>query len=193
MRSEGPVDADLVIRAQHGDRDAFERLATGSVDRLHAVAWSILGDASLAEDATQGALLSIWRDLPGLRDPARYDAWSYRLVVRACYAERRRAPRWLPNLDGLLEVASRAPDGIAAVDDRDSLERGFRRLPVEQRAVIVLHYVADLHLDKVAEILAIPRGTAHSRLNRALEGLRATLAADARLAGPNVAQREAGK
>ena len=63
-------------------------------DRLHAVAHRILRDIDLAEDATQQALLTIWRDLPQLRDPARFDAWSYRLLVRACYAEARRTRRW---------------------------------------------------------------------------------------------------
>jgi DNA-directed RNA polymerase specialized sigma24 family protein len=58
----------------------------------------ILRDIDLAEDATQHALVAIWRDLPQLRDPERFDAWSYRLLVRACYAEGRRSRAWSPNL-----------------------------------------------------------------------------------------------
>lgn len=77
------MDTELVIRAQHGDEEAFTSLAVAVGDRLHAVAHRILRDTDLAEDATQQALLSIWRDLPQLRDPARFDAWSYRLLVRA--------------------------------------------------------------------------------------------------------------
>ena len=84
------MDTDLVTRAQHGDEEAFASLAVAVGDRLHAVAHRILRDIELAEDATQQALLAIWRDLPQLRDPARFDAWSYRLLVRACYAEGRR-------------------------------------------------------------------------------------------------------
>jgi len=73
------VDTDLIGRAQHGDEEAFASLAVGVGDRLHAVAFRILRDTALAEDASQQALLTIWRDLPQLRDPARFDTWSYRL------------------------------------------------------------------------------------------------------------------
>ena len=92
------MDTDLVTRAQRGDKEAFALLATGFADRFLAVARRILRDIDLAEDATQQALLTVWRDLPQLRDPARFDAWSYRLLVRACYAEGRKERRWAPNI-----------------------------------------------------------------------------------------------
>src|SRR6476661_4916720 len=121
------VDADLIGRAQHGDEEAFASLAVAVGDRLLAVSHRILRDTDLAEDATQQALLTIWRDLPKLRDPARFDAWSYRLLVRACYAEARRTRRAAPNLH-LLPVDDPDPsDDVSSVVDRDQLERGFRR------------------------------------------------------------------
>jgi RNA polymerase sigma-70 factor, ECF subfamily len=170
------MDSGLVARAQRGDRDAFERLAIESVARLHAVATSVLGDASLAEDATQQALLSIWRDLPTLRDVAKFEAWSYRVLMRACMAERSRARRWGPTIAALPPGV--APDWVGAVENRDRLERAFQALSLEQRAVVTLHHVVDLQLDRVAEILGIPKGTAHSRLHRAMETLRGALDAD---------------
>jgi RNA polymerase sigma-70 factor, ECF subfamily len=173
------MDTDLVIRAQHGDEEAFVSLALAAGDRLHAVAQRILRDVDLAEDATQQALLSIWRDLPQLRDPARFDAWSYRLLVRACYAEGRRARQWTPGLRILPAAASQA-DESGLVIDRDQLERGFRRLSVEHRAVVVLHHYLDLSLDDVAHALGVPPGTARSRLHHAMRALRAALDADAR-------------
>ena len=182
------MDADLVIRAQAGDREAFEALASAAVGRLRAVAWSILGDAALADDATQQALLGIWRGLPGLRDPARFEAWSYRFVVRACYAERRRVPRWLPN--SRRDRPSRSPrTRSGSVEERDRLERAFRRLPMDHRAVVVLHHVADLQIDRVAEVLGIPRGTARSRLNRAMAGLRAALERRRKVVAPRSVRR----
>jgi DNA-directed RNA polymerase specialized sigma24 family protein len=81
------MDTELVRSAQGGDKRAFTSLAAAMADRFLAASHRILRDISLAEDATQQALLSIWRDLPQLRDPARFEAWSYRLLVRACYAE----------------------------------------------------------------------------------------------------------
>ena len=153
------MDTDLVVRAQHGDEQAFASLAVAAGDRLHAVAHRILRDTDLAEDATQQALLSIWRDLPQLRDPARFDAWSYRLLVRACYTQGRRTRQWSPNLRLLTADESTKTDGLSAVVDRDQLERGFRRLSLDHRTVVVLHHYLDMPLEAVAETLGIPPGT----------------------------------
>lgn len=174
------MDTDLVTRAQQGDEGAFMSLAVAAGDRLHAVAYRILRDTDLAEDATQHALLAIWRDLPQLRDPARFDAWSYRVVVRSCYAEGRRARAWAPNLHLLQTNEPAASDATHSVHDRDQLERGFRRLSVDHRAVVVLHHYLDLPLSQVAQVLDVPEGTVRSRLHYAMRGLRAALEADAR-------------
>ena len=174
------MDTDLVVRAQRGDKEAYAVLAAGIADRFLAVARRILRDIDLAEDATQQALLAIWQDLPQLRDPARFEAWSYRLLVRACYAEGRKERRWAPNIRLLPADEPMAADRLDSVVDRDQLERGFRRLSIDHRTVVVLHHYLDLPLDRVAEILGIPVGTAHSRLHYAMRGLRAALDADAR-------------
>jgi RNA polymerase sigma-70 factor, ECF subfamily len=172
--------ADLVIRAQQGDEEAFASLAVAMGGRLHSVAHRILRDLDLAEDATQQALLDVWRDLRQLRDPARFEAWSYRLLVHACYAEGRRARRWSPNLHLLPTEAGAAAEGLSSVVDRDQLDRGFRRLSVDHRAVVVLHHYLDMTLDDVAETLGVPVGTVRSRLHYAMRALRAALDADAR-------------
>jgi RNA polymerase sigma-70 factor (ECF subfamily) len=182
------MDEDLVIRAQHGDEQAFESLALAVGGRLHALSHRILRDIDLAEDATQQALLSIWRDLPQLRDPGRFDAWSYRLLVRACYTEGRRTRRWAPNLRLLPTDQSAGGEDLGSVVDRDQLERGFRRLSIEHRAVVVLHHYLDMPLDEVAETLGVPAGTVRSRLHHAMRGLRAALEADARPAAREAAQ-----
>src|SRR5829696_5913834 len=130
------MDTDLVIRAQRGDKEAYALLAGAVADRFLAVARRILRDRDLAEDATQQALLAIWQDLPRLNDPARFEAWSYRLLVHACYAEGRKERRWSPNLRALPLEESGLDAEIGAVVDRDQLERGFRRLPVDHRTVV---------------------------------------------------------
>jgi RNA polymerase sigma-70 factor (ECF subfamily) len=174
------VDADLIGRAQRGDEEAFASLAVVMGDRLHRVAFRILRDLDLAEDATQQALLTIWRDLPQLRDPARFEAWSYRLLVRACYAEGSRTRHWHPDLRLVSADETAAVEELGSVVDRDLLERAFRRLSIDHRAVVVLHHYLDLPLDKVAETLGVPVGTVRSRLLRAMRGLRAAIEADAR-------------
>ena len=174
------VDTDLVVRAQHGDSGAYALMASEIADRYLAVARRILRDIDLAEDATQQALLAIWQDLPQLRDPGRFEAWSYRLLVRACYAEGRKERRWAPNLRLLPVDEPAADDDLGSVVDRDQLERGFRRLSLDHRTVVVLHLYLDLPLERVADIVGIPPGTAHSRLHHALRALRAALDADSR-------------
>jgi RNA polymerase sigma-70 factor, ECF subfamily len=182
------MDTDLVIRAQHGDQGAFASLAAAVGDRLHAVAHRILRDTDRAEDATQQALLRVWQDLPQLRDPARFDAWSYRLLVRACYAEARRTRRWASNLRLLPADEPMGADGTSLVIDRDQLERGFQGLSIDHRAVVVLHHYLDLPLPEVAEALGVPEGTVRSRLHYAMRALRAALDADARPARREGAQ-----
>ena len=174
------MQRDLVERARRGDHDAFAELAGAAISRLDSAAWLILRDPDQAQDAVQNALLRAWRDLPTLRDPDRFDAWLHRLLVRACLDEARRLRRHRFDIE--LTSIDRPFDSGAerVVADRDELERGFRRLEPEMRAIIVLHHYLDQPLPAVASALGIPLGTAKSRLNRALGLMRAALDAEAR-------------
>lgn len=174
------TDRDLVELAQQGDRDAFGILAHSNADGLFAVAHRILRDFGRAEDAVQQTLVIAWRELPTLRDPDRYEAWMRRLLVRVCYVESDRARRWDANVRALpLDVAV-VDDDQVSVADRDQLERGFRRLPTDQRAILVLHHYLGLEPGEIAETLGIPPGTARSRLHYAHRAMRAALEADER-------------
>ena len=167
------MDTQLVVRAQDGDREAFAALADASVDRMLAVALGILGDSQLAEDATQQALLDIWRNLPRLRDPESFRGWSYRVVVNACYSEVRHSRKWMPDRIAPLTVDPVAADELGSVLDRDELERAFHDLSIDHRAVVVLHHCLGLTLPEVARSLDIPEGTVRSRLYHAMKRLRA--------------------
>jgi RNA polymerase sigma-70 factor, ECF subfamily len=175
------VDSDLVRRAMQGDEWAFTEIVNGITDRFLGVAHRILRDATLAEDAVQQALISAWRDLPDLRDPARFDGWSYRLLVRACYMEARKRRRWHPATIVRSIAEPAAPDLIGGIIERERLERGFQRLSVDHRAVLVLTYFMDLPSEQVAQALDVPVGTVYSRLHRAQQALRGAVEADGRL------------
>jgi len=174
------MDQDLVVRAQHDDQQAFQSLTVAHHARLYRVAYGILRDRHLAEDATQQAFLDIWRNLPTLEDPSRFSGWSYRILVRACYAEARRKPDWAREGDIGPSHVPAAPDEYDSVVDRDQLERGFRHLSVEHRTIIVLRCLLDLPMEQVAEALGIPEGTVGSRLSRAVKAMRAALEAESR-------------
>jgi len=170
---------DLVEQAQRGDPEAFHALVCGASDRLYAIAWRILRDPDRAEDALQQALIQIWEDLPDLRDPGRFDAWTYRLVVHASYREAQRERRWTSQIREI-RVDPPGDDRVGAVIDRDEVERGFRYLTPEHRAVLVLHYFVGLPISEIAEALGIPVGTAGSRLHYAVRSMRAAFEADER-------------
>jgi RNA polymerase sigma factor (sigma-70 family) len=174
------MQRDLVERARRGDHDAFAALASAAISRLDSAAWLILRDPDQAKDAVQNTLVRAWRDLPTLRDPDRFDQWLHRLLVRACIDEARRLRRHRVDTDLALIDIHTITGMESVVADRDQLERGFLRLNPEMRAVIVLHHYLDLSLPDVAATLAIPLGTAKSRLHRAIDLMRAALDADAR-------------
>jgi RNA polymerase sigma-70 factor (ECF subfamily) len=168
--------------AMRGDHDAFAALVSGATNRLYALACLILRDSDRAEDATQDALVRAWRELPRLRDADRFDAWLRRLVVNACYDEarrvRRRAEVSLVSMDDQSVV-----DSAAAVAETDRVERAFRRLPLDQRTVLVLQHYLDLSHVEIAETLGIPLGTVKSRLRYGVASMRAGLDADDRSPG----------
>ena len=179
------MQRDLVVRAREGDHDAFSELAAGSIERLLRLARLIVRDPDRADDAVQDALVTAWLDIRGLRDPDRFDAWLNKVLVRACYRTRRAgsaavASREVP----ILPIdAGTVADSQQTVALRDQLDRGFRRLPVDQRAVLVLHHYLSLPDRETADVLGVPIGTVKSRLHRATAALRAALEADEREAG----------
>ena len=173
------MQRDVVEAAQGGDHEAFEALAISAGDRLFGIAMLILRDRSRAEDAVQEALVHAWRDLPGLRDPDRFDAWLHRLIVNAC-ADQGRYQRRLSTEVRMLRSEPSTQDGAQSLADRDQIERGLRRLKPEQRALVALHFYVGLPVPEIAATLGIPEGTVKSRLHYATTTLRAALDADAR-------------
>jgi RNA polymerase sigma-70 factor (ECF subfamily) len=174
------VYAALVDQAKRGDREAFDSLARLTGDRCMAIAFRILRDFDLADDAVQSALLTAWRELRALRDPERFEPWLHRILTNACYAEARRRRRWSEGIRVLTVEPAHGTDDYATVDNRDQLERAFRRLTVEQRAVLVFHHYLGLPLPEVAVRIGIPLGTVKSRMHHAKRALRAGLDAEAR-------------
>lgn len=184
------MDCELVERARGGDRAAFAEIVETTFDRSFEIARRILGESQLAQDATQQALLSIWRDLPKLRDVARYDAWARRILVHACYAEAARARRVIPSLAETLPRAPVIADATSAVVDRDLIERTFSHIKVEQRTILVLRYYLDQTQEEIAATLDLPVGTVKSRIHHALRAMRAAIESDSRSPGTSSASGE---
>jgi RNA polymerase sigma-70 factor (ECF subfamily) len=156
--------------------DAFEQLVERHAADIHRLAAAIVG-VDEAGDVTQDVLVLAWRKLPSLRDPERATAWIRRIVINACMDHGRRSRRQvrtIPMADGDASE-SHVPSVVRSGYD-PALDRALRSLPVEQRAVLALHYASDLTIADVAATLNVPVGTAKSRLNAALTRLRSELA-----------------
>ena len=174
------MNSTLVEQARAGDEEAFASLARGAGDRLLAIAYRILRDLHRAEDAVQVALVNAGRDLPTLREPDRFEAWLTRILVRACYVEADRGRRSSAHMRVLPIDLAGTSDPTSTVVDRDRLDRGFRRLPTDQRAIVVLHHYLGWSQPEIAHALEIPIGTVKSRLFYATRALRAAIEADDR-------------
>ena len=173
------MEREVVERAQHGDRRAFERLASNQLDRLYGSAALILHDHDLAEDAVQETLMAAWRDLPRLRDPDRFGPWLHGVLVHRCLDAARRlhaGPTRLPLPSWAADRFSLETD----VAERDAVGRGFLRLAPRERAVLVQRYFLGLTVPEIADAFRIPVGTAKSRLHAAESAMRAAIDADSR-------------
>ena len=177
--AERTMDGALLERAKGGDRDAYSAVAFELSDRLFATAHRILRDFDAAGDALQTTLLQMWRDLPSLRDPERLEAWAFRILVRACQDQLRISRRRAARLQ-LLREDRVVEDASANVADREQLNRAFGRLPVDQRAALVLQYYRGLTVTEIAGILQVPTGTVRSRIHYAKQALRSAIEADER-------------
>ena len=173
------MDDTLVGKASHGDHEAFAALVRTHVDWMFAVAQRILRDFDRAEDAVQQALVIAWKELRTLRDHERFEAWLRRILVRECYLDARRARR-IESVVRLLPTDAMEKDDMIGFAMRDELEHAFKRLPVDQRAILVLHHYLGLTPSEIADSLGVPAGTARSRLHYAHSAMRAALDADSR-------------
>jgi RNA polymerase sigma-70 factor, ECF subfamily len=178
------MDPVLVDRAKRGDKEAFTLIFLQLGGRLYSVAYGILRDSSRADDAVQQALLNAWQQLPRLRDDSRLEAWLFRLVINACYTELRRIRRFQPGLRLVTDVdpGPATDDAQLSVARRDELERGFRHLSGEHRAVLVMHYYVGLSAVEIGESIGLSASTVRSRLHYARQRMRAAIEADSRAA-----------
>jgi RNA polymerase sigma-70 factor (ECF subfamily) len=171
---------ELIEQARRGDRAAYEQIVRRKVETVYRTARAILGNDADAEDATQDTLISAWRNIGSLRDADRFDAWLGRITVNACrLALRRRHSRAVVDLAEASEtgITDHRTSGFEArTVTANAFDRAFNRLPVEQRAMLVLHHRDELPVAEVAARLGVPEGTVKSRLHAARTALDRSLA-----------------
>lgn len=168
-------EQELVARARAGDPRAFDTLVAMRLRPTFRLARAIVGDPAAAEDVTQEAFLQAWRNLPGLRDPARFDAWFGRILVNAARmhlrSRRRTMTIAIDEVDPEGATLGRSDAGIQGVGDADHLQRAFDRLGPEQRTILALHHLDERPVAEIATMLGVPVGTAKWRLHQARAAL----------------------
>lgn len=187
-RATGVRDDALLERAASGDRDAFDLLIRPRLDRLYRMAVAITRSESDARDATQDACVLAWRELPRLRERAKFDAWLSQILVNAARGVVRRAgPRRVRELSMDADAEGRSPRAEPSVAaetdafaDADAIQRAFARLEGTTRALLVLHYVEGTPLAEIARSTGSPVGTVKWRLSNARRALEKALEAERR-------------
>lgn len=160
-----------VLRAQAGDREALDELLKLVQEPLYRYIVSLVSSRALAEDILQEVFILIYRKLTWLREPELFRPWAYRIATREAFKHLKRERRWTES-----SVDESALEDLPA-PERDILTPELMTQLVEQvspasRAVIVLHYLHDMQLDEVADVLGLALGTVKSRLAYGLGSLR---------------------
>jgi RNA polymerase sigma-70 factor (ECF subfamily) len=163
--SSAPDDL-LIQRAKRGDSVATDALLRLHYDSVRAVCHRIVVNKADAEDATQHALISIVRALPGFDGRAKFSTWVYRIATNAALDEVRRIRRRPTPTDIDATFVLPVADGTGAVEAQMDVAQALALLPEEYRTTLVLRHVADLDYEEIAEIQGVPVGTVRSRLAR---------------------------
>ena len=174
--------AELVSRSCSGDVAAFNELVVAHQQLVYNVAYRMLGDRGLAEDATQEAFLAAYRGLAKFRG-GDFRAWLLRIAANACYDQLRRSSKRThlsldeltadtPNRLPLADPAESPEDRVLNKETRLAIERGLARLAPDQRLIIILCDVQGLSYDEAAAATGASLGTVKSRLSRARSRLR---------------------
>jgi RNA polymerase sigma-70 factor, ECF subfamily len=154
--------------------EAFRLMTARQLDKSYRLAWAILGDAHEAEDATQDAFASAWRNRNKLRDVEKLEAWLGRILINSCRDRLRRRSR---DRAQALDPACLPPvaDHSEEASSRDELARALDCLDPDHRIVVILRFWADLTVEDIAQRIGIAEGTVKSRLHHSMQLLRAAL------------------
>src|SRR5215510_11664199 len=167
-------EAWLALRAQAGDREAFEQLFRLAQEPLFRYIFSLVGARALAEDILQEVFILIYRKIRWLREPELFRPWAYRIATREAFKHLKRERRWSDKTEDesvLLNLPAPSPDELAP----ELIAQLVEKLTPATRAVIALHYLHEMPLAEIAEVMGVAIGTVKSRLAYGLDLMRRRL------------------
>jgi RNA polymerase sigma-70 factor, ECF subfamily len=170
----GKQETWLALRAQAGDREAFDRLFRLLQEPLYRYIFSLVGARAPAEDLLQEVFILIYRKIRWLREPELLRPWVYRIATREAFKHLKRERRWTEKAEdesALLDLPAPSRDEMAP----EIVAQLVERLSPASRAVIVLHYLHEMPLAEIAEVMGVAVGTVKSRLAYGLDLMRRQL------------------
>jgi RNA polymerase sigma-70 factor (ECF subfamily) len=174
----GKQETWLALRAQAGDREAFDRLFRTLQEPLYRYIFSLVGARAPAEDVLQEVFILIYRKIRWLREPALLRPWVYRIATREAFKHLKRERRWTDKAEDesvLLDLPAPSRDEMAPEMITQLVAQLVERLSPASRAVIVLHYLHEMPLAEIAEAMGVAVGTVKSRLAYGLDLMRRQL------------------
>jgi RNA polymerase sigma-70 factor, ECF subfamily len=168
-------EAWLALRAQAGDREAFDLLFRSLQEPLYRYVFSLVGARALAEDILQEVFILIYRKIRWLREPELLRPWAYRIATREAFKHLKRERRWSDKTEDesvLLDLLAPSRNDLAP----ELVARLVANLSPASRAVIALHYLHDMSLAEIAEVMGVAVGTVKSRLAYGLDLMRRQMA-----------------
>lgn len=174
-----------LLQAQSGDRDALDRLLQINQVPLFGYLLSLVHDDHLAMDLLQDVFVIVIQKLRWLREPSAFRAWAYRIASRQAFRAlkiKRQSAHWQKSNPGSEAVAAEAPDEKFAPELIAGIPALLEQVSPASRAVLSLHYLQEMTLQEVADVLEIPLGTTKARLAYGLQVLRKKLNLPAPLA-----------
>ncbi len=174
----GKQETWLALRAQAGDREAFDRLFRLLQEPLYRYIFSLVGARAPAEDVLQEVFILIYRKIRWLREPELLRPWVYRIATREAFKHLKRERRWADRAEDesvLLDLPAPPRDELAPEMIAQLVAQLVERLSPASRAVIVLHYLHEMPLAEIAEVMGVAVGTVKSRLAYGLDLMRRQL------------------
>lgn len=174
------MDELLLRRAQQGDPEAFEALASGLESLIWRVCWHYTGNREDASDCAQEAMVRIWRNLGLFRSECAFETWCYRIAANCSLDFLRRARKGVSvPLGPLTEQGFDPPDPspgteetLLRKEEQSRLREAISRLPEDQRDALVLTQLEGRSYEEVSRMTGVNEGTVKSRVNRARRRLK---------------------
>ena len=171
------IQRSWIEKAAKGNRHAMDRILSECENPVYHIALGILADPQDAADASQQALLNIYRGLAQFRFECAFSSWVYRIAFRCCVdIQRKRRDIPIDPLEGQGLLERNAEAGVAErIEQKTVLKQALQRLPEEMRQALVLREYCDYSYEEIARLLKIEVGTVKSRLSRARQLLKKRL------------------